>query len=421
MQKSTLFYLLLLSITSLWSCRNKNEETPTVATGSVQPMPATWIDADTGHKLRRLTPTGSDNRSFYFHNDPFIPSKGDDGDIMVYYSSVEPRKSDKWYKGNESKQLFTLNLKTLETKQITHHPTSIAGEIVGKKRREVFYQSSDTVFASNVDDGTARVVFVFPDTLTRAGITTLNADETLLAGVFSVPEKDSILKNNPKKSDFFRLIYEAKLPHTIFTINIDTRELTFIHSDTAWLNHVQFSPRDPSMLMFCHEGPWHFVDRIWTIDIREKNPTLMHKRSVKNEIAGHEFFGRQGDTIWFDLQIPKGETFYLAGTDIKTLGEKRYAMKRDEWSIHFTPSPDQKTFAGDGGDSTQVAKAKNGQWIYLFHPNGDSLKSERLVNMKQHDYDLEPNVHFSPDGKWIIFRANFEGTTQVYAVDVTKE
>ena len=29
--------------------------------------------------------------------------------------------------------------------------------------------------------------------------------------------------------------------------------------------------------------------------------------------------------------------------------------------------------------------------------------------MKHHDYKLEPNVHFSPDGKWIIFRANFEG------------
>ena len=95
-------------------------------------------------------------------------------------------------------------------------------------------------------------------------------------------------------------------------------------------------------------------------------------------------------------------------------------MKRDEWSIHFNISPDQTLFAGDGGDPGQVAKANDGQWIYLFTIAGDSLQSEKLVNMKNHNYKLEPNVHFSPDGKWIIFRANFEGHTDVYAVEVKK-
>ena len=46
-----------------------------------------------------------------------------------------------------------------------------------------------------------------------------------------------------------------------------------------------------------------------------------------------------------------------------------------------------------------------------------NLISEKLVNMKNHKYKLEPNVHFSPDGKWVIFRANFEGNTDVYAVE----
>lgn len=391
---------------------------PEIGTGN---MPAVWIDADTGHKLIRLTALGNDNRSFYFHNNPFVPSQEDAGDIMIYYGSKQPRQSDRWYKGNELKQLYALNLKTLESKQLTHKSTSISGEIVGKKRREVFYQSSDTIFATNVDNGKARVVYVFPDSLPHTGITTLNADETLLAGVFSVPEKDSIYKKNPKKSDYFRRIYEAKLPHTIFTINIETSALTYVHSDTAWLNHVQFSPSEPNLLMFCHEGPWHFVNRIWTIDLQEKKPRLMHQRTMDNEIAGHEFFGSAGDTVWFDLQVPKGQTFYLAGTDAKTSKEKRYAMTRDDWSIHFTQSPDQKIFAGDGGDSTQVARATNGKWIYLFHRNADSLRSERIVNMERHNYDLEPNVHFSPDGKWIIFRANFEGSTQIYAASVAKE
>jgi oligogalacturonide lyase len=56
----------------------------------------------------------------------------------------------------------------------------------------------------------------------------------------------------------------------------------------------------------------------------------------------------------------------------------------------------------------------------LLRPTGDKFTSERLVNMQRHGYKQEPNIHFSPDGKWIIFRANFEGDTQVYAVEIAK-
>jgi oligogalacturonide lyase len=320
------------------------------------------------------------------------------------------------YTESGNRQLFTLNLKTHKTRQVTHHPSRISGEIVGKKLREVFYQSGDSVFSTNVGSLETKLVYVFPDSV-RGQVTTLNADETLLGGVASGSEKIELLRQFPRKGDYFTRIYEAKLQHSLFTIDIETGEYHRIFSDTAWLNHVQFSPADPNLLMFCHEGPWHLVDRIWTLDIRTQEPRLMHARTVNREIAGHEFFSPDGGTIWFDLQIPRGETFYLAGLDLASGVEKRYAMKRDEWSIHFNISPDQKIFAGDGGDSSQVARAKDGMWLYLFTPGTDSLRSEKLVNMKHHDYSLEPNVHFSPDGKWIIFRANYEGSSQIYAVE----
>jgi len=138
------------------------------------------------------------------------------------------------------------------------------------------------------------------------------------------------------------------------------------------------------------------------------------------EIAGHEWFAPDGKTIWFDLQMPRGENFFVAGTNLKTGVEKKYSITRNEWSIHFNTSPDQKLFCGDGGNEAQVARAKDGMWIYLFTPEGDKFKSGKLVNMKNHNYRLEPNVHFSPDGKWIIFRANFEGVENVYAVSVSR-
>ncbi len=401
--KPTILAILALALTC--SCAEKKLEL--VETGSITPMPDQWIDKDTGHKIIHLTSRKGDNRSFYFHNNPFLPAIKGENEKMIFYGSVD-----------DNRQLFAVDLKTRQADQITNKK-GIKGEIVGKKRREVFYQCGDSVFATGVENKQTRLVYVFPDSI-KAGITTLNADETLLGGAVSSPEERELFRKYPEKRDFFNVIFEARLLRSLFTIDVETGEFKRIYSENAWLNHVQFSPTDPEILMFCHEGPWHKVDRIWSVNVNGGQPKLMHHRSMDMEIAGHEFFSRDGSRIWFDLQMPRGETFFLSGTDIRTGNEKRYSLERDEWSIHFNISPDQQLFAGDGGDPGQVAKAKDGMWIYLFHPDGDKLRSERLVNMKHHNYKLEPNVHFSPDGKWIIFRANFEGHTDIYAVEIEK-
>ena len=113
--------------------------------------------------------------------------------------------------------------------------------------------------------------------------------------------------------------------------------------------------------------------------------------------------------------------------------------------MHYNVSADGKLFAGDGGGPSSVAAsspdgqklnpAGNGQWIYLFRPamvRGSSFrdkkdlidigyfKSERLVNLAKHDYSLEPNVTFSPDMKWVVFRSNMLGPTHVFAVEIEK-
>jgi len=375
-------------------------------TGSKKPMPTEWIDQDTGHKMVRLTRLGGSNSSFYFHNNPFIKQRGNEGDLMVFYHT-----------GPAGKQIYTLNLKTYQAQPLTRAFAQVGGEIVASKSRQVFYQTQDTVYATNIDTKKTRTVFVFPKDF-KASITTLNADESELGGAWSTDAEKEISKKYPEKSDYFTRIYESKLPRTLFSVNVKTAQLNKLFTDSAWLNHVQYSPTDPNLLMFCHEGPWHKVDRIWTINTKTKAVKLVHKRTMDMEIAGHEFFSPDGKTIWFDNQLPRGTNFYLTGTNLQTGQEKKYQMTRDEWSIHFTTSPDQKLFAGDGGDPGQVAKAPNGQWIYLFHPEGDKFRSEKLVNMKAHGYKLEPNIHFSPDGKWIIFGANFEGQKEVYAVEI---
>jgi oligogalacturonide lyase len=391
-------------------------------------MPVEWVDKDTRHKVIRLSRIEGSNSSFYFHNNPFITTK--DGIKMAFFNTR-----------NSSTQIYTVNLKTFKTEQVTSirqrtkqevadHTVLLDrernghnGEALGAKSHNLYYQILDSVFVINMDTKKTKLFYVFPADF-KGAIFTLNADETLLAGLCS-PEADEIAKKYPDGAG--NRVYNAHVPHTIFTINIATGELKKVLKENNYLNHIQFSPTQPNLLMFCHEGPWQSVDRIWTIDTKTGKIQLMHKRSIPNEIAGHEFFSPDGKTIWFDLQVPRSENFYLAGSSIKDQSEKRYQLTRDQWSIHYNVSPDQKLFTGEGGNEAQVAKAKDGMWVYLFRPNGDHFDAEHLINMKNHIYSktpnasgLEPNVRFSPDGKWVIFRANFEGTTQVYAVEVAK-
>lgn len=382
---------------------------PNTIAGDNDTIPDVWIDVSTGHKVFKLVDRPGLNYSFYFHNNPFLSSLNGKDQLMVFYGSTE--------KGSD---LFYINLRTKETEQITHNGGSKRGEIIGKLSRKAFFTSNDSIFSVGIDPPHKLTLIKALPAGTVGSAESINADETKLAAVMASPKERDIIREFPEKKDFFDKIYEAKLLRKLLTIDIETGEIKEVYQENAWLNHVQFSPTDPDNLMYCHEGPWHKVDRIWNVDINTSENRLLHKRSMEMEIAGHEFFSWDGKTVWFDLQKPRGETFFLAGKNLETNELTTYQLDRNQWSIHFNISPDQTLFAGDGGDDGQVAHAPDGRWLYLFKPEGDHLVSEKLVNMKNHYYKLEPNVHFSPDGKWIIFRANFKNGSQIYAVEINK-
>ena len=390
-----------------------------------QELPREWIDPDTGHRIVRLSDDAGSS-SFYFHQNGYTAS----GDKLVF---------------STPKGLSTYDFKTKKIEQIVDGRAG--GVIVGRKSRNVYYWKGESIFETNLDTKATREVVKNTKLRTGSGLA-LNADETLLGGSMivgdvpeefrpggapptapaatptpipgappgQVPGRDSY----PGKGDMMERRLAAKIPMSLYTVNIKTGEVKQFHGATDWLNHVQFSPTDPTLMMFCHEGPWHKVDRIWTIRTDGSDLKKIHTRTMDMEIAGHEFFSADGKQILYDLQTPKSQVFWLASYDIASGKLTKYSLTKHEWSVHFGIAPDGKSFLGDGGGPNSVAKGDNGQWIYLFRPNGGKFESERLVNLAKHDYSLEPNATFTPDGKWIVFRSNMLGPTQVYAVEIAK-
>ncbi len=393
--------------------------------------PKEWIDPDTGHRVIQLS-TEPGSESLYFNLNPFTP----DGRKMVITTPDG---------------IALIDLSTRQVEQIVTGRAHII--MVGRKTGQIYYVTTNrTVFAVDPMTKVTRKIVTLPR---GQQVSAVNADETLLAGTI-IERSDwgtnadffgggPNRRNDIQTADAYRgrkgTMMEERLakhyPMELFFYNIRTGETRTANRCTDWLGHLQFSPTDPSLLMFCHEGPWHKVDRIWTIRSDGTGLQLIHQRTMAMEIAGHEFWSADGKTIWYDLQTPRGEDFWVAGCDISTGERTWYHLQRDEWSVHFNVSPDGKLFSGDGGDEHMVAHADNGKWIYLFHPelltdrsdgNIDTSKlvkpgvfhSERLVNLAKHDYALEPNAMFAPDMKWLIFRSNLSGANQVYAVELAR-
>ena len=386
------------------------------AAGSSRPpeeSPLEWIEPATGHRVVRLTDQAG-LASLYFHQNPYTAT----GDKMVVSSA---------------QGLWTIDLATRANKPFVQGRTSHL--VVGRKTRKAFYIQNDTVYEASLDSGATRKILQHPRLRTGSGFG-ISADETLLAGSFVTEDRSTSATgaaasaaapqppSNPQATppptaSSLETRWAARLPMAIYTLEIATGRLRIAYEANDWLNHVVMSPSDPALIMYCHEGPWHKVDRIWTIRTDGSHRRLMHARTMDMEIAGHEFFSADGKTIWYDLQTPKSQVFWLAGVDIDSGKRTRYPVPREEWSVHFNISPDGRLFAGDGGGPKSVAAPGNGQWIYLFTPSADGrLTARRLVDLSAHDYQLEPNVTFTPDQKWIVFRSNMHGATHTYAVEI---
>jgi len=404
--------------------------------------PSEWIDPATGHRVVRLS-TEAGTRSMYFHQNSITP----DGRYVIAEGTAG---------------IVAIEIATRKNTLIV--PGKVRALFVGRKTGGVYFSRSDG--AGDSEQRTATTIFSVPATggdprriaqIDRGFIGSVNADETLLLGVYA--ERAYQLEQGPRDPRFdanyaatgkdgkplsfaeskeVRLLQreQARIPMAMFTVSTTTGKQQVIHESTDWLNHLQFSPTDPQELLFCHEGPWHRVDRVWAMKLGGK-PRLIHRRTMNMEIAGHEFFDVDGKTIWYDLQTPRGEVFWLASAAQD--GTRRwFHVDRDHWSVHFQVSPDGKSFAGDGGDEEMVAHAKDGKWLYLFTPQDipdvagisapnaadlvrpGTLRAERLVDMKKHDYRMEPNVIFTRDGKWLIFRSNMHGDVHTYMVELAR-
>jgi len=416
---------------------------------STQPVPREWVDKDTGHRIVRLSDEPN-SQSLYFHQYSFSP----DGNKLAFTSPTG---------------IYQVDLNTHKIELILAAQTKLDGNTVtnniihvGRKTGRIFFtrtlvaaagQAAASAGAVSQDRGSADRTVWWIDPLTKEehkigslpqnyNVSTVNCDETLLAGAVTYLDGRGGAPTAPVRANAGQRIdlgarWAQHLPMALLTMNAATGELKTFNPSNDWDNHFQFSPTDPNLLMYCHEGPWQNNDRVWTINVDGSNLFKVHTRTMINEIWGHEFWSADGTTSWYQLYTPRaagdvagnGSDCWIAGTNLTTHKQTWYHLDSAQASIHVNISRDGSHFAGDGATPnpwimlhTPHLTRNMAQGVYdtanLIQPG--TIDTERLVNMANHQYALEPNVMFTPDMKWIVFRSNMFGPSYVFEVEIAK-
>ena len=127
-------------------------------TASAQELPREWVDPDTGHRVVRLSDEPG-SASLYFHQNAYTP----DGSKLIITTPTG---------------LSTIDLKTRKIEKVVEGRVNVI--ITGRKTGQVYYNKQGVVYATDLNTKVTREVAKLP---ARTSIASVNADETLLAGI----------------------------------------------------------------------------------------------------------------------------------------------------------------------------------------------------------------------------------------------
>lgn len=381
--------------------------------------PKSWIDPRTGHRVIRVT-NEPGSGSLYFNLNAYTP----DGREMIYSTADHG--------------IGVVDLANFGSHLLVEGPVVGPDLIqVGRKTGRVYFMTGTSdpqrkeLWSVDIGGQNLRKIALLPR---RGVVGSFNADETLAAGTYVIGGGEDYGERRfghrrESKSEAMAEQLAAHLPMAVFTVDLNTGKTRTLFTSTDWIDHLQFSPTDPNLLMYAHQGAWNQVDKLWLVRIdHPTQPVEIGRRIMLLQGIGHQWWDTQDD-IWYDQHFPLGgDVSYIVGWNVPTSQQTWYHYQPDEASIHFNRSPDGTLFCGDGGPEP------GGQWIYLFRPvlyrdnhtPGQNLirpgifRAERLVDMSKQNYRQEPNVRFTPDAKWVIFRSNMFGSSYVFAVEVAK-
>jgi oligogalacturonide lyase len=377
-------------------------------------------DRLTGRRVWQATSVGDYNQAFYFHDRGWSR----DGQ-WLYFMSERPTDDDA-----EGKRLKLYRM----------HPPDGTPERVKGTTSALRYGlfPDDRCVLEKTDEGLFKVDSVKPgrtklfpfDEEHDWGNFSVSCDGRRIAGarctrpVFDVEESDFPDRETYSTSTW--LMPDVRVSWLV-VIDAETGTSEEITHSRDWYTHVQWSPTDPELISFCHEGNWLLVERTWLIGANGHGLRQVVQTRKRIEGLGHEFFSADGRFMWgHGFRPPKP---YSGGRrEFDTYSRFIFRQSLDEpgdyreWpeekvSRHWNVGASPDWILGDGTmephyDSAAIWRA----WVDL---DRDRLEFEPIASTEGQGDDIECNAQVSPDGRWVAWTSRqFSPAPQVCVTEL---
>lgn len=356
-----------------------------------------FADPETGTQMHQLTNYRAHSHHLYFTN----PGWYDENRRLLLSSDRENKTN-----------LYSIELATGEMTQLTDlEPLEAPLEVgflstcVNPTRPEAYFWYGREMFAIDLESFEQRAIYRLPEGF-RRGMMNCTADGRYICTGLSEDLSDRIRMDTSRGYVGFAE-YSAAKPHSrVEVIATDGSESRTAWQEKYWIGHVNTSPTQPTLLTFCHEGPWIKVDhRIWGLDINQGEPWKIRPYQ-ENEAVGHEYWYADGERIGFHGKYANGRKFI---GHIRHDNTDRVEMDFPHETGH-THSNDEKLIVGDGG-----------QVVRLWRWNGKDYDGPKMLCRHRGSFQTQQlHVHprFTPDGKEVLFTTDMSGYGNVYLAEV---
>ncbi|TDO95146.1 oligogalacturonide lyase [Halanaerobium saccharolyticum] len=312
-------------------------------------------------------------------------------------------------------QLYNLEIKTGKMTQLTEESdlSPLTACLDGQKMKAYYWQdrSLKSVDLSNLK---IEEIYQVPQGF-QPSILSLSSDGKYLD--FSYSEK---LNLSTVSGRIYSGMEETFYQHpTSVVMRVDTEEKSAraIWGERNWISHVITSPVDSDIIVFCHEGPWHLVQRLWVVNAvtHQVHPLLEQQKHF--ERAGHEIFTAKGRVVaQYGKRSQLEEDWNNADLFIKPDGscKEKFSYPGPK-PMHVQVSSDEKYGVGDGAYLNQDFKAGD-KYMSLIKYEAGQAKMKLLC---RHDNSWEsqishPHPVFTPDDQNVVFNSDREGNVNIY-------
>lgn len=226
-------------------------------------------------------------------------------------------------------------------------------------------------------------------------------------------------------------------PHCrIVMLDRKTGERHVVRDERCWLGRASLRPGDPDTVLYCHEGPYDYIDdRMWIVNVDGTDVRCVRHTPPGAVVVG-ETWAADGSGVYHLYSDEKsraggadGGLASICVTDIATL-ETRRAMDCHLYA-HCSGSRDDRWAAGDASDGVLLhLLSKNGSehpddYIYLV-----DIRHWREVRLCHHAsswgagygtiQDAHPHPAFSDDCRYLLFTSDRDGHPAIYRVDLAR-